>query len=33
MPSAGAVTLWQMNGGAIQSQQSGGAVGNEWHIV
>ena len=30
--AAGAVTLWQMNGGQIQSQQSIGAVGNEWHI-
>ncbi|HEY3658755.1 MAG TPA: FG-GAP-like repeat-containing protein, partial [Steroidobacteraceae bacterium] len=30
--SAGGVTLWQMNGGTIQSQQSIGAAGNEWHI-
>jgi hypothetical protein len=30
--AAGAVTLWQMNGGAIQSQPSVGTVGSEWHI-
>ena len=30
--AAGTVTLWQMNGGQIQSSQSLGAVGAEWHI-
>jgi hypothetical protein len=30
--AAGTITLWQMNGGQVQSSQTIGAIGTEWHI-